>query len=138
MNLQDYMDLFPAYSREKPRLMAMAESLLRQAADLEELVVSMPSAFAFAEAEGVQLDAIAETIGLRRAPGMTDEDFRAYLLAKLKLWTWDGTNAGTAVVLPACVAQTDNGDGTVSVCPAGTGKDLLPVPAGVRVESDNG
>ena len=69
---------------------------------------------------------------------MTDEAFRAYALSKMKFWTWDGTNAGTAVVLPAGVTLKDNGNGTVTVSPAGTKKELLPVPAGVRVESGNG
>lgn len=130
----DYLALFPGATRCKTCFMALAEAVLRQAADLQELVISMPSAFAFAAAEGIQLDAIAAAAGLSREAGMTDEDFRAYALAKLKCWTWDGTNAGTAAVLPAGVTQTDNGDGTVTVSPAGTRKDLLPVPAGVGVE----
>ena len=138
MNMNDYLSLFPGASRDKPRLMALAEAVLRQAVDLMDLIAALQPGFSFAEAEGIQLDAIAEAIGLSRKTGMTDEAFRAYALSKLKLWTWDGTNAGAAAVLPPGVTQTDNGDGTVTVSPAGTGKDLLPVPAGVRVESDNG
>ena len=134
MQLSEYLTIFPGASRNKERFMALAEAVLQQAVDLEELVISMPSAFAFAAAEGNQLDAIAAAAGLSREAGMTDEDFRAYALAKLKRWTWDGTNAGTAAVLPAGVTQTDNGNGTVTVRPAGTRKDLLPVPAGVRVQ----
>ncbi len=138
MQLSDYIALFPGATRNKARFMALAEAVLRQAVDLMNLVASLQPGFSFAEAEGIQLDAIAEAIGLRRAPGMTDEEFRAYVLAKLRLWTWDGTNAGTTLVLPPGVTLTDNGDGTVTVSPAETRKDLLPVPAGVRAESDNG
>ena len=64
---------------------------------------------------------------------MTDEAFRTYLLQKLKLWTWDGTNVNAPAVLPEGVTETDNQNGTVTVIPAGTRQDLLPVPAGVRV-----
>ena len=135
MNMNDYLSLFPGSSRDKPRLMALAEAILRQAVDLMNLVASLQPGFSFTEAEGAQLDAIAEAIGINRESGMTDEAFRAYALAKLKLWTWDGTNAGTAAVLPEGVTLTDNGNGTVTISPAGTRKDILPVPAGVRIES---
>ncbi len=129
----DYLQLFPGASREKPRLMALAEAVLRQAVDLITLIESIQSGFSFATAEGEQLDAIASAIGLSRNPGMTDEAFRAYLLQKLKLWSWDGTNLGVPAVLPEGVTETDNLNGTVTVSPAGTRQDLLPVPAGVRV-----
>ena len=129
----DYLQLFPGASREKPRLMALAEAVLQQAVDLMTLIESIQSGFSFATAEGSQLDAIAETVGLNRELGMTDEAFRAYLLQKLKLWTWDGTNVNVPAVLPAGVTETDNQNGTVTVNLAGTRQDLLPVPAGVRV-----
>ena len=133
MDINEYLDLFPGASREKSRFMALAEAVLRQAADLMALIDSIQSGFSFATAEGSQLDAIAETVGLNRELGMTDEAFRAYLLQKLKLWTWDGTNVNAPAVLPEGVTETDNLDGTVTVSPAGTRQDLLPVPAGVRV-----
>ena len=133
MDLNDYLALFPGASREKPRFMALAEAVLQQAVDLMSLIESIQSGFSFALAEGEQLDAIASAIGLSRNPGMTDEAFRAYLLQKLKLWTWDGTNVSVPAVLPAGVTETDNLDGTVTVNSAGTRQDLLPVPAGVGV-----
>ena len=129
----DYLQLFPGASREKARFMALAEAVLQQAVDLMTLIDSIQSGFSFATAEGSQLDAIAETVGLNRELGMTDEAFRAYLLQKLKLWTWDGTNVNAPAVLPEGVTETDNLDGTVTVSPAGTRQDLLPVPAGVRM-----
>ncbi|MBR2660561.1 MAG: hypothetical protein IKE15_04085 [Clostridia bacterium] len=136
MELSGYLSLFPGASREKPRFMALAEAVLRQAADLIPLVRSMQSAYSFSQAEGIQLDAIAEAAGLKREPGMADEAFRRYLLAKLKLWTWDGTNEGVPEALPEGVTLSDNGDGTVSVSPAGTNPDLLPVPAGVQTVTE--
>ena len=129
----DYLQLFPGASREKARFMALAEAVLLQAVDLMTLIDSIQSGFSFATAEGSQLDAIAETVGMNRELGMTDEAFRAYLLQKLKLWTWDGTNVNAPAVLPEGVTETDNQNGTVTVSPAGTRQDLLPVPAGVRM-----
>lgn len=113
--------------------MALAEAILSQAMDFLPLIASLQSGYAFASAEGVQLDAIAEVLGLKRDPGSPDEDFRQYLLDKLLLWTWDGTNEGVPAVLPQGVTESDNGDGTVSVSPSGTRADILPVPAGVRI-----
>ena len=135
MNIEQYLGLFPGASREKPRFMALAEEVLQQVVDLMALIESIQSGFSFATAEGTQLDAIAEAVGLSRESGMTDEAFRAYLLQKLKLWTWDGTNVNAPAVLPEGVTETDNQDGTVTVSPAGTRQDLLPVPAGVATVS---
>ena len=133
MDLNDYLALFPGASREKPRFMALAQAVLQQVVDLMTLIETIQSGFSFATAEGSQLDAIAEAVGLSREYGMTDEDFRAYLLQKLKLWTWDGTNVNAPAVLPEGVTETDNRDGTVTVSPAGTDKNLLPLPAGVGI-----
>ena len=134
MTLTDYLSLFPGSSREHPRFMAFAESVLRQAADLLALTASLQSGFSFAVAEGKQLDDLAAAAGLARESGMADETFRRYLLAKLALWTWDGTNGGLAALsgrLPGEV--TDHMDGTVTGSPPGVRRDLLPVPAGIRV-----
>ena len=133
MDINDYLALFPGASREKPRFMALAQAVLQQVVDLMTLIETIQSGFSFATAVGSQLDAIAEAVGLSREYGMTDEDFRAYLLQKLKLWTWDGTNVYAPSVLPTGVTETDNRDGTVTVSPAGTRQDLLPIPAGVRM-----
>ena len=133
MDLNGYLALFPGASREKPRFMALAQAVLQQVVDLMTLIETIQSGFSFASAVGSQLDAIAEAVGLSREYGMTDEDFRAYLLQKLKLWTWDGTNVNAPAVLPEGVTETDNRDGTVTVSPAGTRQDLLPIPAGVRM-----
>ena len=118
--------------------MALAEAVLRQAADLFSLIASLQSGYSFASAEGIQLDMLAESIDLRRESGMADEPFRQYLLAKLALWTWDGTNEGVPAVLAAGLpgsTENDNQDGTVTVEPAGIPREWLPVPAGVRIQA---
>ena len=132
MQTSDYLALFPGTSREKQRFMALAEAVLSQVMDLQALAEAIQPGFSFEEAVGVQLDAIAEAVGLSRERDMTDEDFRQYLLAKLKRWTWDGTNAGVPAVLPEGVTMNDNSNGTVTVTPAGTRQDLLPLTAGIR------
>ena len=147
MQLADYIALFPGASREKSRFMALAETVLRQVMDLQAVVASMNGAFSFAEAEGKQLDRLAESVGLNRedttdGANCPDEQFRQYLLAKLALWGWDGTNEGVPAVLEGGLpgnTEKDNCNGAVTVSP-GTGlpvpvKDLAPVPAGVRVEN---
>ena len=133
MELVNYLSLFPGASREKDRFMALAEAVLRQVLDLDALAAQVQPGFSFASAEGNQLDALAESIGIARGAGMTDEAFRQLLLAKLKRWTWDGTNEGVSEVLPAGVTQSDNGDGTVTVSPSGTEQGILPVPAGIGI-----
>ena len=137
MTLTDYLALFPGATREKARFMALAEAVLRQATDLMTLTEQLQSGFSFAAAEGKQLDDIAAAVGLSRAgPDCTEGDFRAYLLAKLALWTWDGTNETVPEVLARAlpgVRLTDNSDGTVTV----TGEapdELIPVPAGVKIQ----
>ena len=62
-------------------------------------------------------------------------DFRKYLMAKLALWTWDGTNKTVPEVLGIALpgsTQTDNGDGTVSISGAMMTERVYPVPAGIR------
>ena len=137
MTLTDYLALFPGATREKTRFMALAEAVLRQAMDLMALTEQIQSGFSFAAAEGKQLDDIAAAVGLvRPAPDCPDREFRAYLLAKLALWTWDGTNETVQEVLDLALPgtrMTDNGDGTVTV----TGdRDLVPVPAGIRINEE--
>ena len=129
----DWLSLFPGASRDKPRLMALAGAVLRQAEDLVSVIEALQPAFSFAAAEGIQLDCEAEALGLKRADSGTDvsdEAFRRYVLAKLALWTWDGTNETVPAVLEAaCPGSilTDNGDGTVTV----SGGSVLPIPAGI-------
>ena len=138
MQLSDYLSLFPSASREKPRFMALAEVVLSQVMDLQNLVSQIRAGYAVGAAAGAQLDALVAAVGLRRVSGIeTDEAFRQYLLAKLCLWGWDGSNEGVPAALSAQpgVMVSDNGNGTVTVSPAGSDPELLPVPAGVSVSS---
>lgn len=136
----EWLSLFPGASRDRPRFVALAEAILRQAEDLAALTAQMQAGFSFARAEGIQLDQIAEAIGLNRrdiGADVPDETFRQYLLAKLALWTWDGTNKTVPEVLGIALpgsTQTDNGDGTVSITglfPTELEKSF-PIPAGIR------
>ncbi len=135
MVLDSYLALFPAFSRGKPRFSALAEAVLRQAADLIALVPSLASGFSFAFAEGVQLDTLGESVFILRQPGWDDETYRAVLLRKLKLNTWDGSNETSFDYLEEGETFCDNGDGTVTVqTPAPLPTDgLLPVPMGVKI-----
>ena len=137
----EWLSLFPGASRERPRFRMLAEAVLRQVEDLAALVTQLQAGFSFGEAEGIQLDQIAAAVGLNRSDigtDVPDETFRQYLLAKLALWSWDGTNKTAPEVLGIALpgsTQTDNGDGTVSI----TGTDerwvwkVIPIPAGIGI-----
>ena len=135
----DWLSLFPGASRDKPRLMALAGAVLRQAEDLVSVIEALQPAFSFAAAEGIQLDSLARSVGLDRGDvgaDAPDEAFWQYLLAKLALWSWDGTNKTVPEVLGIALpgsTQTDNGDGTVSITgssPVEVSK-VFPIPAGI-------
>ena len=137
----EWLSLFPGATRNRPRFMALAEAVLRQAEDLANLAAGLQPAFSFAEAEGIQLDQIAGAVGLNRTDigtDVPDETFRKYVLAKLALWTWDGTNKTVPEVLGIALpgsTQTDNGDGTVSITgqfPTELEKSF-PIPAGIGI-----
>ncbi|MBQ9345760.1 MAG: hypothetical protein IJT94_00285 [Oscillibacter sp.] len=134
--LSSLMGLFTPSVRELPRFSALAEAVLKQASDLAACAEALPEAFSLQGAEGVQLDLLAAPPGLERPRGMTDEAFRNLLKAKLALWRWDGTCRGAVEILAETfpgTALTDHGDGSVTVSGTTAGKDLLPVPAGVRI-----
>ena len=135
----EWLSLFPGASRDRPRSMALAGAVLRQVSDLAALAAQMQAGFSFARAEGIQLDQIAAAVGLNRTDigtDVPDETFRHYLLAKLALWTWDGTNKTVPEVLDIALpgsTQTDNGDGTVTVTGAMMAEKVFPVPAGIKI-----
>ena len=139
MDLSTYISLFPAATWEKSRFMALAEAVLRQVMDLQDVISSINSAFSFGEATGIQLDAFAEALGIYRAElgeNVPDSAFRQYIRGKLALRRWDGKNSTACAVLEEALpgrTETDNQDGTVTVIPDGDRwKTLLPVPAGVK------
>ena len=124
--------------------MAVASAVLQQAVDLQATVEELNAAFAPASAEGMQLDALGESLGLSRldttaGAAATDEVYRDFIRKKLIRWGWDGTNKtvpGITEQLQAGSVENDNQNGTVTVTGAGTQpaavKDLYPVTAGVR------
>ena len=135
--LSDYMALFPAYTRDKPRFAALAEAILRQAMDLIALAQSIAPGFSFGSAEGVQLDALGASVGIPRQEGWSDATYRGVLLRKLKRFTWNGMSDTVTDFLEPGETFRDNNNGSISVSsqsalplPAG---ELLPVPIGVRV-----
>ena len=132
--IANYLSLFPAYVRDKPRFMALAEVILRQAADLMTLVQSIAPGFSFASAVGEQLDALGASVGVSRQEDWNDETYRGVLLRKLKLYTWNGMNDTVPDYLETGETFKDNANGSATVSaalplPAG---ELLPVPIGVR------
>ena len=143
--IDDYLTLFPAHTRDLPRFSALARAILAQVVDLISVIPSMASGFSVSEAVGPQLDVLGASFGCFRtdAADPSDETFRAYLKAKLALWRWDGTNATVPPILREAfpgqsVSLTDNGDMTVTAINTaslpGDPDELLPVPAGVRLE----
>ena len=144
MVIQDYLSLFPGSTREKPRLVAVASAVLQQAVDLQAVVGELNAAFAPATVQGVQLDALGESLGLSRldtTPGTaTDEVYRDFIQKKLIRWGWDGTNKtvpGITEQIKTGSVENDNQYGTVTVTGAGTQpaavKEIYPVTGGVRV-----
>ncbi len=137
INLADYMQLFPAYTRDKLRFSALAEAVLRQAADLMALVPGLASGFSFAYAAGIRLDALGESVSVPRQEGWDDETYHSVLLKKLRLYTWDGTNETSCDFVDEGEFFADNCDGTVdaeSALPL-PANEVLPVPMGIRVVS---
>ena len=135
MTLNDYMNLFPAYSWEKSRFSALAEAVLRQVMDLIVLVPQLTSGFSFNSAVGAQLDLLGASVSVPRQEGWSDETYRAVLLKKVKLDTWDGTNESSFDFLNDGETLIDNCNGTVTATaslplPA---NEVLPVPIGAKI-----
>ena len=145
MHLDDYLSLFPGSTREKARFMSLAGAVLQQVMDLQAVVGELNAAFFPATAQGTQLDALGESLGLSRldtsaGAAATDEVYRDFIRKKLIRWGWDGTNKavpGIAEQLQAGSVEKDNQNGTVTVTGAGTQpatvKEIYPVTGGVRV-----
>ena len=134
----DYMSLFPSATRNLSRFSSLAEAILSQVNDLLVVIAALPEAYSVSGSVGAQMDAIGESFMLPRPEGMSDTDYRMYLMGKLKLFTWDGSNDSIPGILsdidPAA-RISDNGDGTITVSNAPSqivDEGLYPVPAGVR------
>ena len=131
----DYMTLFPAYSREKPRFAALAAAVLRQATDLIALVPALESGFSVGQAAGGQLDDFGASVNIPRMGGWDDEMYRKVLMRKLKRNGWNGMNDSSFDCLVEGETFCENNDWTVTVQAAGLplpANELLPVPMGVK------
>jgi len=140
----DYIALFPGSTREKQRFMAIVTVVLQQVMDLQAVVGEINEVFAPESAQGVQLEALAASLGLSRLDTstgavVTDEAFREFVLKKLIRWGWDGRNASVPEIVEKIqegARQVDNMNGTVTVTGAGAQpapvKALFPVTAGIR------
>ena len=143
MESGDYITLFPGSTREKQRFMAIATVVLQQVMDMQAVVGEINNVFAPESAQGVQLEALAASLGLSRLDTstgavVTDEAFRDFIRKKLIQWSWDGTNKAVPAIVAKILqgaSQTDNMNGTVTVTGAGTQpaavKALFPITAGV-------
>ena len=144
LTLTDYLSLFPAATQAKPRMMALASTLLSQAVDLLSLVQSaFPEARTIESASGAQLDALGALLNTPRPlPDTPDTAYRALLTARIAANHWNGTNetlpAALASAFPgAGVRMIDSQDGTVTVSGA-EGlpfpiSEMFPCPAGIRI-----
>ena len=124
--------------------MSLATVVLQQVTDLQAVVGQSNDAYSPASAQGSQLDALAESLGLSRldtsaGAAASDEAFRDFIQKKLIQWGWDGTNKAVPAIvakLQQGASQMDNQNGTVTVNDAGTQpapvKALFPITAGVR------
>ena len=144
LNLESYLEMFPAATREKPRFMALAGAVMTQAAELLALVqTEIPAAYDLESASGRQLDALGELLNVPRPmPSTSDEDYRFLLRAKIAVHHWDGTNESLPGVLAAAfpgrdAKLIDNQDGTVTAFVSGnlpfSLEERCRVPAGVRL-----
>ena len=140
MQNMDYLKLFSGAVRELPCFAALAQAVLGQADDFISLIPSLLTAFSVDTAEGVQLDLLGESLGLKRAMARDDSDdsYRDLIKAKFALWRWDGTNESVPGLLEEAfpgegITMRDNGDMTVTVEPAQAAM-VLPIAAGVRKE----
>ena len=115
LSLDFYLSLFPASSREKPRFLALASTVLSQAADLLSLIqTDFLSAFDLDSAAGSQLDTLGALLNVPRPkPSTPDTDYRMLLRARSAVNHWDGTNENLPSVLEAAfpgrsASLTDN------------------------------
>ena len=133
MTLDSLLRLLSPHVRSLPRFSALAAAVFQQAVDLASVVQSLPAAFSVENAVGKQLDIIGESVGAPRpSPDTSDTDYRQFLLGKLALWRWDGTNETVPEVLSAALpGVTWNDPCNLSVTFSTGPEALLPVPAGI-------
>ena len=135
MTVDSLLRLLSPHVHSLPRFSALAAAVFQQAADLAAVVEALPAAFSVENAVGRQLDIIGESVGaLRPSADTPDTEYRQYLLGKLALWRWNGTNETVPDVLAAALpGVTWNDPCDLSVTFSAGPEALLPVPAGISV-----
>ncbi len=130
----EYMTLFPGYIRDKPRFAALASAVLQQVYELMALVPSLESGFSVGQAVGVQLDALGDSVSVRRGSGWDDETYRSILLRKLRRNQWNGLNESAFDYVEEGESFCENGDGTITAVTmeAVDAGEVMPVPIGFK------
>lgn len=142
--VSDYVSLITSEHRDKPKYVAVIETITSFAVDERNLVDKLPVDFDVNEAVGVQLDACAAWAGVSRtitiqpsdafplpaAPyqvELDDDTLRRLILARVLANRWDGTPEQTVVILAAfyspvgsAAAIVDNQDMSIDLILAGT------------------
>ena len=114
--------------------MALAEAILRQAADLAALAQAILPGVSFAAAQGEQLDALGTSVSVPRQEGWNDETYRSILLRKLRRNQWNGLNDSAFEYIDAGETFIDNYNGTVTAVTveAVLAGEVMPVPMGFK------
>ena len=156
-HLQKYLNRIESQHRVRPRYMAHVETLLDMVDGAYDVIRSTPEKFNVDTAVGAQLDVIGNRLGVSRSvdiPGSTyygyemdDEEFRAYIYARIFRNHWDGTDDTFQVVWDNTLGRivdanyTDNQDMTATISIGGEAPsvimamilagELIPKPVGV-------
>ena len=138
MSTIDYMTLFPGYSRDKPRFVALAAAVLQQVYDLIALVPSLESGFSVGQAVGDQMDALGASLSIPRRNDLDDETYRSILLRKLRRNQWNGLNESAFDYVDEGETFSDNCNGTVTATTVESAQpeDVMPIPIGFKAISN--
>lgn len=157
-HVKTYLAKFESQHKERPRLMAHAETLLDLLDGAYETLHSAPEKFNLATATGKQLDMIGNRVGAPRTveiPGsafygydLDDESYRVYIYSRIFRNHWDGTAETFQTIWDQTLGKIvdadyfDNQDMTVTISIIGQttnvvmamilAGEIIPKPAGVR------
>lgn len=156
-HLQNYLGRIESQHKVRTRYMAHVKTLLEMIEGAYDVIHDAPDKFNLADAVGKQLDVIGGRLGVSRyvdIPGssyygyeLDDEEYRAYLYARIFRNHWDGTDNTFQVVWDNTLGRIvdanyiDNQNMTATISIGGNAPDvimamilageLIPKPAGV-------